>query len=135
MDVIYTFNTSQVLELHSLYQQEWWTKKRSITDTIKGIEGSQICIGLIDNRGCLQGFARVLTDYIFKALIFDLIVAKEYRSKGLGNKLISLIKNHIELQEVNDFELYCLSEVYDFYEKHGFKRDVGNVQLMRYTKA
>ena len=135
MKVIYTFTDNQIQELHTLYQQEWWTKDRSITDTKKCIGGSQICIGLIDDSGLLQGFARVLTDYIFKAIIFDLIVAKKQRGTGLGNYLVSLIKNHKGLQRVKHFELYCLPEMFDFYEKHGFSSDVGKIKLMRLENA
>lgn len=135
MEIIYTFTDEQVQELHALYQQEWWTDKRSITDTKKCINGSQLCIGLVDDNGSLQGFARVLTDYIFKALIFDFIVAKEQRGSGAGNKLISIIKNNPQLQDVKHFELYCLPEIFNFYEKHGFSTDVGNIQLMRCKNA
>ena len=39
----------------------------------------------------------VLTDYIFKALIFDVIILDEFQNKGLGLKLISLIKNHPDI--------------------------------------
>ena len=53
MEIIYTFSDQQVQELHALYQQEWWTDRRSIEDTKKCIDGSQLCIGLIDNSGTL----------------------------------------------------------------------------------
>ena len=135
MEIIYTFTVKQVQELHALYQQEWWTDKRSITETQKCIDGSQLCIGLVDDNGSLQGFARVLTDYIFKALIFDLIVTKEQRGSGVANKLISIIKNHPQLKDVKHFELYCLPEIFNFYEKHGFSTDVGDIQLMRCKNA
>ena len=135
MEIIYTFNDKQVQELHALYQQEWWTESRTIEDTIKCIDGSQLCIGVIDSSGSLQGFVRVLTDYIFKALIFDLITIKEQRGSGIGNKLMSIVKNHPKLQDVNHFELYCLPEVFSFYENHGFSSDIGNIKLMRYKNA
>lgn len=135
MEVIYVLNNGQIRELHALYQNEWWTKGRTISETESCVKGSQICVGLVDDQGTLQGFARVLTDYTFKALIFDLIVSKKYRNKGLGNKLMSLIKNHQELQNVKHFELYCLPEMFVFYEKHGFSSDVGKIKLMRLVKA
>ena len=131
MEIINTFNDKQVRQLHALYQQEWWSAQRSLADTKRCIEGSQFCIGLIDDSGTLQGFARVLTDYIFKALIFDLIVTKPQRNTGIGNKVISTIKNHPQLQEVQHFELYCLPEIFSFYEKHGFSGEVGDIKLMR----
>lgn len=135
MKVIHTFTDNQIQELHALYQQEWWTKGRSLLETKKCIEGSQICIGIIDDNRSLQGFARIVTDYIFKAFIFDLIVAQSQRGMGLGNTLVSLIRLHQDLKHVKHFELYCLPEMFGFYEKHGFSKEVGEIKLMRLENA
>ena len=135
MKSIYTLSGIHIQELHKLYQNEWWTKDRTMDETTSCVKGSQICLGLVDEHNTLQGFARVLTDYTFKALIFDLIVADSSRNKGLGNQLMSLIKNHPDLQNVKHFELYCLPDMFDFYEKHGFTSDVGDIKLMRYVSA
>jgi predicted GNAT family N-acyltransferase len=131
MQVIDRFTEDQLHQLHALYQQEWWTRDRTFVDSKKCVERSQICIGLIDGSGKLQGFARVLTDYLFKALIFDVIVASNRRGTGLGKQLVSLILNHRELQTVKHVELYCLPEMSGFYAKLGFSSDVGQVNLMR----
>ena len=132
MEVIETLNEVQIKELHALYQIEWWTKGRTLTETEACVKGSQICLGLVDNKGALKGFARVLTDYVFKALILDLIVSYEQRNMRLGSQLLSLIKNHPKLKKVKHFELYCLPEMFSFYEKHGFSSDVGEIKLMRH---
>jgi ribosomal protein S18 acetylase RimI-like enzyme len=81
----------------------------------------------------LIGFARVLTDFTFKALIFDVIVNPDYRGLGLGDRLVSLIVSHPRLKSVASFELYCLPELIPFYERHGFGDDVGGIRLMRRT--
>ena len=126
MKVIYELNEQQIKDLHELYQREWWTKGRSLIDTKACVEGSQICIGVVDASGRLQGFSRVLTDYTFKALIFDLIVSERQRGTGLGDKLMEFIMNHEQLRPVKHFELYCLPELYAFYENFGFSPDVGS---------
>ncbi|MCB1851156.1 MAG: GNAT family N-acetyltransferase [Gammaproteobacteria bacterium] len=132
MDVIYQLNERQISELHQLYQREWWTKDRSLAATKNCVAGSQINIGIVDNNGTLLAYARVLTDYTFKALIFDVIVSPEQRGSGLGSRLITLIKHHPALSRVIHFELYCLPEMFGFYARHGFSDDVGNIKLMRY---
>jgi predicted GNAT family N-acyltransferase len=81
------------------------------------------------------GFSRVLTDYIFKALIFDVIVSEDKRGQGLGHQLLSLIKNHGQLKSVKHFELYCVPEMFAFYEKHGFTTNIGEIKLMRLVNA
>lgn len=135
MNIIYNFNEKHIAQLHALYQGEWWTRGRSAEDTRNCVLGSQICIGLVSTNNDLIGFVRVLTDYTFKVLIFDVIVAHSERGKGLGNKLLSLVKNHERLKSVKHFELYCVPEMFAFYEQHGFSAGVGEIKLMRLTNA
>jgi len=135
MNVIYSLSEDHIAQLHTLYQQEWWTKGRSAEDTKKCVLGSQICIGIVSETDELVGFARVITDYVFKAFVFDVIVRHDARGLGLGNKLLSLITTHQQLESVRHFELYCLPEMMAFYTKHGFVSEVGEIQLMRLSNA
>ncbi len=135
MKTCYQLSQQNLVELHQLYLDEWWTKDRTFTETQQVVQGSQICIALIDNTGSLRGFARVLTDYVVKALIFDVIVDKAYRRQGLGDKLITLIKSHSALTQVKCFELYCLPALELFYQEHQFTNDVSGIQLMRCTNT
>ena len=134
MKVISTLEIKHITQLHNLYQQEWWTDKRSLEETKKVVDNSQIIIAIVDENNDLKALVRVLTDYVFKALIFDLIVSEKHRGEGLGKELMALIKNHSDLKEVKHFELYCLPEMLEFYEEFDFSLDVGEVKLMRYVK-
>ncbi len=134
-DVVYSFSESQLRDLHALYQDEWWTKGRTLEETRRCVEGSQVCLGLADTAGKLIGFSRVLTDFTFKALIFDLIDAPAHREAGLGDRLVSLVTGHEKLRAVKSFELYCLPELVPYYERHGFSDKVGGIRLMRRTET
>lgn len=118
-------------QLCALYQNEWWTKGRTQEATRSCVQGSQLCIGLVTPADELVAFARVLTDFTFKALIFDVIVAPSYRDAGLGDRLMQLIVGHEQLKDVGSFELYCLPDMMPFYRRHGFSEDVGAIRLMR----
>ena len=135
MTIIYELSEKHIEQLHALYQTEWSARGRSLENTKLCVNGSQICIGITSEGDDLIGFARVLTDFTFKALIFDVIVTQTERGKGLGDRLISLVKNHERLKLVRHFELYCLPEMLSFYKKHGFSTDVGEIKLMRFTNA
>jgi predicted GNAT family N-acyltransferase len=135
MEIINDLSENQIQQLHQLYQNEWWTENRTLEETRECVLGSQICIAIVDDNQVIKAFARVLTDYIFKALIFDMIVKSDYRVSGLGSELIKLIKGHAELKSVKHFELYCLPELEPFYTKHGFSIDVGGIKLMRLKNA
>lgn len=135
MEVIYELTTNQLDNLHSLFLNEWWTKNRTLEETMKCVHGSQVCIGLIEKNNGLIGFVRVLTDFTFKALIFDLIIKNEYRGRGLSKKLMSLVKDHEKLKNVKHFELYCLPELEGFYKQFEFSAEIDGIQLLRYKNA
>lgn len=123
-------------ELHALYQQEWWTKGRTLEDVRCMLEGESLCFAVRhDPSGDLAAFARVVTDGVYKALIFDVIVAPAHRGRGLGERLLRRIEAHPRLAGVRHHELYCLPEMTGYYERLGFTAEVGGVVLMRATRG
>ena len=130
MEVIYKLSERHINDLHKLYKNEWWTNKRTLDETRRCVQGSQVCIGLLNND-TLIGFVRVITDYTFKALIFDLIIDSDYRNQELGKELLNQVKTHEKLNNVNHFELYCLPELKSFYEQLGFSNNIGGIELLR----
>ena len=132
--MITAFNTAHTSQLHELFRQEWWTENRSLADVIVMLEHSDLCLGLVDDHTShICGFARVLSDFVFKALIFDVIVAAQYRGGDLGERLMDAILNHTALQDVEHFELYCRPEMEGYYQRWDFSRAVSGVALMRRT--
>src|ERR1700730_9366575 len=84
-----------VRELHALYQGEWWTRGRSLDEVQEMIDGTDHVFALVtDPGGQLAAFARVLTDGVFKGLVFDVIVAPGFRDQGLGRRLMDCIISH-----------------------------------------
>jgi len=69
----------QVRRLCELYASEWWTQGRSRDDVERMLLFSDYVFGVVDETDELAAFARVLTDRVFKALIFDLIVDPAHR--------------------------------------------------------
>jgi len=134
MRITYQLNENQMKQLHELYKQEWWTQDRSLEETQKVVRHSQVIIAMLDEKDVLVGFVRVLTDYTFKAMIFDLIVSSKYRGEGIGKSLLDLVLGHKSLDLVKHFELYCLEEMNGFYKQFGFSRELGKLNLMRVEK-
>ncbi len=130
-NIIHNLSKSQVDDLHNLYQNEWWTKGRKKDDIDIMLKNSTVITALEDSSHRLIGFARVLTDYIYKAMIFDVVVDKRYRGSGLGEILIENILNLEELKNVKNFELYCLDEMTNFYKKYGFEKISDTLTFMR----
>ena len=92
---------AQIEDLHTFYQNEWWTRGRKLSDVAEAVAGSDVVVAYRDN-GKLVGFARVLD-----------------------------VVSHPRLSGVRHFELYCLPELVPYYEHFGFTRAPGRVILMR----
>lgn len=120
MDWIETFDRQMRRELQALYASEWWTKERTPKEVERVLDNSQLTIGLLDKRGHLIAFARVLTDFRFKAIIFDVIVREDRRGEGLGDAIMKRIEDHPALKEVESLELYCQQRTVGFYQRLGY---------------
>ena len=130
-NIISKLQEGHIARLHELYQLEWWTRGRNLEDVRAMVSSSEYLYGIApDESDELVGFARVLSDKVFKALIFDVVVD---RGQALGRQLMERILSDPRLARVKHFELYCLPELEPFYERLGFSADVGGVRLMRYS--
>ena len=119
-------------QLMELYRHEWWTNRRREEDVERMLQHTDLLIGVCAEPGDqLVGFARVLTDRAFKALIFDVIVAQEHRGTGLGGQLVQDVLDHPMLAQVAHIELYCKPELIPFYEQWGFTTTASEVNFMR----
>jgi GNAT superfamily N-acetyltransferase len=126
---------AQILDLERLYQAEWWSKGRQLADIRKMLENTDVLVAFCDsNDGRLIAFARVITDYVYKALILDVIVDATHRGKDLGRALMDAIVEHPRLKGVKHFELYCRPELVPFYRKWQFTEDLGELRFMRKAK-
>ncbi len=122
----------QTSQLMALYHNEWWTKDRKLEDVRRMLAFTDLIFALCEKSSKrLVAFTRVLTDRVYKALLFDVIVAPEHRERKLGRALMEAALNHPELKNVRHFELYCLPELIPFYEKWGFSKEVGGIHFMR----
>lgn len=122
----------QVKDLKELYEKEWWTTGREVQEIKKMLAHSDVVVGIsCTETGELIGFARVLTDFTYKALIFDVIVKDAYRTRSLGRALMARIIDHPRSEKVRHFELYCRPEIRQFYQKWGFTEELGELYFMR----
>ena len=67
----------------------------------------------------LIGFGRVLTDYVFRASIWDVIIDRHYQGQDIGTQLMRQILNHPSLKQVELFWL-CTRDKQAFYATLGF---------------
>jgi GNAT superfamily N-acetyltransferase len=127
-----SLNDHEVDQLVELFQEEWWTKGRTKADVVKTLASGGPVFAFIDSDGDeLVAFARAMTDGIYKAMIFDIIVKSTWRNTGLGGLLMETVMNDPALVNIKDRELYCLAEMVPFYQKWGFTDELTGLHFMR----
>ncbi|TVQ07043.1 MAG: GNAT family N-acetyltransferase [Leptolyngbya sp. DLM2.Bin27] len=121
LTLIHQLTPTQIEQLHQMYRPEWWCKDRTLADVHTMLGNTDLLFGLWDEAAQrLAAFARVLTDGVYRAIVFDVIVAADYRGQGLSRSLIEHITSHPQLAQVECIQLFCTPEMQPFYEKYGF---------------
>ena len=108
-------------ELVQLYAGEWWTDDRERRHVEPMLAGSDLVISATGPAGELVGFVRAITDGVFRATIFDVIVRPDWRDRGIGAELIRRAHDHPVLAGCRRVELICLEEMVPWYERFGYE--------------
>jgi GNAT superfamily N-acetyltransferase len=123
-------------QLMELFTVGWWAAERVADDVTAMLAASDLVFALVhrpDDR--LVGFARVLTDGVYLALVLDVLVAPDARGSGVGAMLMDAVVRHPRLAAVHSVELVCQPELFPFYRRWGFTEQVGRSTLMRLTRS
>jgi ribosomal protein S18 acetylase RimI-like enzyme len=109
------FNPSH---LARLYAHAPWATARTEKDIQQMLRQTDLALSAWDGER-LIGFGRVLTDYVYRASIWDVIVDPECQGLDVGTQIMQRILQHPDLQQVELFWL-CTRDKQSFYEKLGF---------------
>jgi predicted N-acetyltransferase YhbS len=120
-----------VMALHQLQnllnQHSFWAQNRDIGQLSQMLRCSSVCVSAW-NHDTMIGFGRATSDEVFRAVLWDVLVANEEQGKGLGAQIVQLMLKSPKLISVERIYLMT-SNSSKFYEKLGFI-DVGNQKLM-----
>jgi GNAT superfamily N-acetyltransferase len=107
-------------ELCSLYDDYGWWRDRDPDAVTRALRHTDEVVLARDDAGHPVGAARVLTDYVYYAMVYDVIVAESARGEGVGRDLMAAVRDHPRLQDV-DPALLAREGLVDFYESCGFE--------------
>jgi predicted GNAT family N-acyltransferase len=128
--VVNQLDETQISELVELYKNEFWSHNRTYPGVVKMLAASDIIIALVNEKKELIAFCRILTDFVYRGVLYDVIVKPSYRKMGFGAKLLDEVVNHPQLKEVENMALFCLPEMRPFYQQWGFTNEVVKLELM-----
>ncbi len=85
--------------------------------------------GIYAPSGDQVGFARLLTDYAFRAHLGDVFIEPAHRGHGLGKALVAHILAHPALATVGNWTL-TTADAHGLYARYGFRVAAGDGKWM-----
>ena len=120
--------TRGLLKLRRLLNKHaFWAQDRSRQQLGKMLKGSQVVISLWRGKR-MVGFGRASSDGIYRAVLWDVVVAGDLQGRGLGRRVVEALLASTRVREVERVYLMTTNST-GFYEQMGF-RAVGNQHLL-----
>ena len=120
-----------IRQLQALFaDNSFWASGRSASNLRRMLRGSEAVVSAW-REGRLVGFGRATSDGCYRAVLWDVVVARDDEGKGLGRQLVSAL---LETGPVANAERVYLmtTNSQGFYERLGFE-SVENQKLMLHT--
>ncbi|MDD4364830.1 MAG: GNAT family N-acetyltransferase [Synergistales bacterium] len=116
-------------ELIDLYRFTHWGKSRTLEQIDRMLQGSSLCFSVRHNDR-LVAFCRILTDFVFRASLWDILVHPDHQGRGLGTALMRYTLDHPAVKPIPLIVTYS-SDLIPFLKRLGFASNEGNLQLLR----
>lgn len=104
-----------------LFETTGWNAAYKLTPAAlhEAISNSWYVVSAVaDNQ--LVGFGRMISDGIMHALILDMIVDPAFQGRGIGSRILEMMKAHADAHRVRDLQLFSAKGKEGFYRQHGF---------------
>ena len=122
--------TRGLLKLQRLFRKHaFWAQKRSVRDLRRMLKGSTVVVSLWRGKR-LIGFGRASSDGIYRAVLWDVVVAGDLQGRGLGRRVVEALLASPKLREVERVYLMTTNSN-GFYEQTGFSNVSSQHLLIR----
>ncbi|MFI8574489.1 GNAT family N-acetyltransferase [Rossellomorea aquimaris] len=112
------FDSNKLDEIREVYQSAGWLKHSNEVITKVFQRSDSVTLAISDGR--VIGVGRALTDGVFNAAIYDVVVHLEYQKNGIGSLILSDLLE--QLKDVSCVQLISTTGNEEFYRKHGMKK-------------
>ncbi|QDZ79508.1 GNAT family N-acetyltransferase [Priestia megaterium] len=104
--------------MKEIYCSVGW--KKHDEEKIKKVFQSSNVVAIAYDENKITGFGRALSDGVFNAAIYDVVVDEHYQNKGIGQQIIENLL--AQLKNVSCVHLVSTSGNEEFYRKAGFRK-------------
>lgn len=116
-------------EVLPLLRQTAWGAGRTEADLATALGAAAIHVGAWSD-GKLVGFARAITDGVYRSFVEDVVVDESFRGQGVGRRLVRELLERCA--DVDVVALDCPSELVSFYVELGFTPSANTrMEIMR----
>ena len=112
-----------------LNKNAFWAKNRSINELRKSLANSDAIISLWDSNE-IVGFGRALSDGVFRAVLWDIVIDKNHQGKGYGKLIVNNLLNSRKLKNTRKIYLMTTNKKL-FYSQIDFKEVTTQSLLIR----
>lgn len=130
ISVVKSANTSQLVELYK--DAGWWEEENDNQDPEflnKIIKGS-FCFVIVKYKTRIIGMGRAISDGVSDAYIQDVAVHSDFRSQGIGIKIMDTIIEYLKTNKISWIGLISEPKAVNFYKRYGFSTMVDYVPFL-----
>ncbi|MAF09197.1 GNAT family N-acetyltransferase [Candidatus Poribacteria bacterium] len=123
--VDYSFERAVTPEdLQPLLRQTGWAHDRDLDGIQRMLDATPVMLGAWAD-GRLVGYARAITDGVYRALIDDVVVDEARRKAGIGSEVMRRLVARLREMHIEEVFLRCGDTMEPFYARLGFSKSGG----------
>jgi ribosomal protein S18 acetylase RimI-like enzyme len=111
------FASANLDEMREVYASVGWTKHTN--EIIRQVFEASNVIALVTVNGRIIGIGRAMTDGVFNAAIYDIVVHPDFQRQGIAKKIMEFLLD--KLSNVSCVHLISTTGNEGFYRKFGLK--------------
>lgn len=118
LSVIRSWNTAEIVELYRA--GGWWDVGYDPQQIPRLLDGSFLVVVAKDEHDQAVGFGRFISDGASDGYLQDIVVFPDYRGRGIGSRIVSVLKNLAALYGHTWIGLVSAPGKEEFYQRAGF---------------
>tara|TARA_B100000214_G_C23902278_1_gene597102 strand:- start:716 stop:1180 length:465 start_codon:yes stop_codon:yes gene_type:complete len=121
--------TNGLVKLQSfLNENTFWAKGRNTKQICKMLYQSTVVVSLWE-KNQLIGFGRATSDHVFRAVLWDIVIASKHQRLGMGKMILEAILTNKKIQSVEKIYLMTTNSA-EFYKQIGFRMNKNQILLL-----
>ena len=115
-----------------LEKHAFWAKNRKLVDLKAMLAGSTVVVTLWRGKR-MVGFGRATSDNVYRAVLWDVVVAGDLQGRGLGRRVVEGLLRAKAISNAEHVYLMTTSSA-GFYKQLGFVASNSQILLVRRNK-